>query len=204
MLSSPLHVCAQSLSPVQLFVTPWTVACQAPLPIGFSQQEYWSGLPFPPPGFLPDSRIKPTPPALAGRFFITEPPGKPSSILLMLRMRPWEIWSFFSGLGRDEDTWKEVCQGYILSPCLFNLYAKYIMWNAGLDEARAGIKIGRNINNLSYADDTTLMGESEEELKNLLMKVKEESEKVGLKLSIQKTKIWYPVPSLHGKLMGKQ
>ena len=71
---------------------------------------------------------------------------------------------------------------YILSPCLFNLYAKYIMWNAGLDEARAGIKItGRNINNLRYADDTTLKAESEEELKSLLMKVKEESEKVGLK-----------------------
>ena len=75
---------------------------------------------------------------------------------------------------------KGVCQGYILSPCLFNLYAEYIMRNAGLDEAQAGIKIaGRNINNLRYADDTTLMAESEEELKSLLMKVKEESEKVG-------------------------
>ena len=74
--------------------------------------------------------------------------------------------------------------------CLFNLYAKYIRKNAGLDEAQAGIKIaGRNINNLRYADDTTLMAESEEELKSLLMKVKEESEKVGLKLNIQKTKI---------------
>ena len=85
---------------------------------------------------------------------------------------------------------KEVCQGYILSPCLFNLYAEYIMRNAGLDEAQAGIKIsGRNINNLRYADDTTLTAASEEELKSLLMKVKEESEKVGLQLSIQKTKI---------------
>ena len=85
---------------------------------------------------------------------------------------------------------KEICQGCILSPCLFNLYAEYIMRNAGLEEARAGIKIaGRNINNLRYADDTTLMAESEEELKSLLMKVKEESEKVGLKLNIQKTKI---------------
>ena len=74
------------------------------------------------------------------------------------------------------------------------------MWNAGLEEAQAGIKIaGRNINNLRYADDTTLMAESEEELKNLLIKVKEESEKVGLKLNIQKTKIWHLVPSLHGK-----
>ena len=85
---------------------------------------------------------------------------------------------------------KEVRQGYILSPCLFNFYAEYIMRNAGLDEAQAGIKFaGRNINNLRYADDTTLMGESEEELKSLLMKVKEESEKVGLKLNFQKTKI---------------
>ena len=77
-----------------------------------------------------------------------------------------------------------------MSPCLFNLYAEYILRNAGLDEAQAGIKIaGRNINNLRYADDTTLVAESEEELKSLLMKVKEESEKVGLKLNVQKTKI---------------
>ena len=85
---------------------------------------------------------------------------------------------------------KGVCQGCILSPWLFNFYAEYIMRNAGLDEAQAGIKIaGRNINNLRYADDTLLMTEIEEELKSLLMKVKEESEKVGLKLNIQKTKI---------------
>ena len=85
---------------------------------------------------------------------------------------------------------KRVHQGCILSLCLFNLYAESIIRNAGLDEAQAGIKIaGRNINNLKYADDTTLMAESEEELKSLLMKVKEESEKVGLKLNIQKTKI---------------
>ena len=87
---------------------------------------------------------------------------------------------------------KGVCQGCIFSPCLFNLYAEMlgIMRNAGLDEAQAGIKIvGRNINNLRYADDTTFMAESEEELKSLLMKVKEESEKVCLKLNIQKTKI---------------
>ena len=85
---------------------------------------------------------------------------------------------------------KGVHQGCILSPCLFNLYVKYIMRNTGLDEAQAGIKIaGRNINNLRYADDTTLMAESGEELKSLLMKVKEESEKVGLKCNIQKTKI---------------
>ena len=88
----------------------------------------------------------------------------------------------------------------MLSPCSFNLYAEYIMRNAGLDEAQAGIKIaGRNINNHRYADDTTLMAESNEELNSLLMKVKEESEKSGLKLNIQKTKSWHLVPSLHGK-----
>ena len=87
-----------------------------------------------------------------------------------------------------------------MSPCFFNFYAEYIMWNAGLDEAQAGLKsAGRNINNLRYADDTTLMAESEKELKSLLMKVKEESEKVGLKLSIQKTKIIHLGQSLHGK-----
>ena len=85
---------------------------------------------------------------------------------------------------------KGVCQGCILSPCLFNFYAEHIMWNAGLDEAQGGIKIaGRNINNLRYADDTTLMAESEEELKSLLTKMKEENKKAGLKLNIQKTKI---------------
>ena len=83
---------------------------------------------------------------------------------------------------------------------LFNLYAEYVMRNAGLEEAQAGIEIaGRSINNLRYADDTTLMAESEEELKSLLMKVKDESERVGLKLNIQKTKIMAFVPSLHGK-----
>ena len=83
-----------------------------------------------------------------------------------------------------------MCQGCILAPCLFNFYAEYILRNAGLEEAEAGIKIaGRNISNLRYADDTTLTVESEDELKSLLMKVKDKSEKVGLKLSIQKTKI---------------
>ena len=83
-----------------------------------------------------------------------------------------------------------VHQGCILSPCLFNFYAEYILWNARLDEAQAGIKTaGRNINYLRYTDDTILMAESEEELKSLLMKVREESEKTGLKLNIQKTKI---------------
>ena len=95
---------------------------------------------------------------------------------------------------------KGVCQGCMLSSCLFNFYAEYIMRNAGLHEAQAEIKIAkRNINNLRYADDTTLMAEREEELKSLLMKVKEESEKAGLKLNIQKQRSWHPVPSLCGK-----
>ena len=94
---------------------------------------------------------------------------------------------------------KGVHQGCILSPCLFNLYAEYLIQNAGLNKAQPGIKIaGKNISNLRYADDTTLMAESEE-LKSVLMKVKEESEKVGLKLNIQKRRSWHLVPSLHGK-----
>ena len=91
--------------------------------------------------------------------------------------------------------WSKIGKGELLY-----LYAEYIMWNAGQDESQTGIKIaGRNVNNLRYADETTLMRESEEEIKSLLMKVKEESEKFGLKLNIQKTKIMASVPSLHGK-----
>ena len=98
---------------------------------------------------------------------------------------------------------KGVHQGCILSPCLFNFYAEYIMRNAGMEEAQAGIKIARrNINNLRYADDTTLMAESEE-LKSLLMKVKEESEKVGLKLNIQKTKIMASSPITSWEIDGE-
>ena len=99
---------------------------------------------------------------------------------------------------------KGVCQGCILSPCLFNLYEKHIMGNAGLDEAQAGIKsAGRNINNFRSVDETTLMAESEEELKGLLMKVKEESEKVGLKLNIQKTKIMVSGPITSWQIDGE-
>ena len=99
---------------------------------------------------------------------------------------------------------KGVCQGCILSPCLFNSYAEYIIRNTGLDEAQAGIKIARrNINNLTYADDPTLMAESEEELKSLLMKVKEESKKVGLKLNIQKTKIMASGPITSWQIDGQ-
>ena len=112
------------------------------------------------------------------------------------------------GTGHGTTDWfqigKGVCQGCILSPCLFNLYADYIMRNAGLDEAQAGIKIAwRNINNLRHADYTTLTAESEEELKSLLMKVKEESEKVGLKLNIQKTEIMASGPITSWQIYGE-
>ena len=113
-----------------------------------------------------------------------------------VRTRPGTIDWFQIGKG--------VRQGCILSPCLFNLYAEYIMRNAGLEETQAGIKIaGGNINNLRYADDTTLVVESEEELKSLLMKVKEESEKVGLKFNIQKTKIMASSPITSWEIDGE-
>ena len=99
---------------------------------------------------------------------------------------------------------KRVRQGYILSPCLFNFYAEYILRNPGLEEAQAGIKIAwRNINKLRYADDTTLMAESEEELKSLLMKLQEGTEKGGLKLSIQKTKIIVSCPITSWEIDGE-
>ena len=99
---------------------------------------------------------------------------------------------------------KGVHQGCILSPCLFNFYAEYIMRNTGLEETQAGIKIaGRNISNFRYADDTTLMAESEEELESFLMKVKEESEKVGLKLNIKKTKIMASSPITSWEIDGE-
>ena len=111
-------------------------------------------------------------------------------------------------IGHGTTNWfqieKGVRQSCILSPCLFNLYAEYIMRNAGLEEAQAGIKIARrNINNLRYADDTTLLAECEEELKSLMMKVKEESEKVGLKLNIQKTKIMASGPITSWEIDGE-
>ena len=110
--------------------------------------------------------------------------------------------------GHETTDWfqigKGIRQGCILSPCLFNFYAEYIMRNTGLEETQAGIKIaGRNINNLRYADDTTLMAASEEELKSLLMKVKEESENVGLKLNIQKTKIMASGPITSWQIGGE-
>ena len=110
--------------------------------------------------------------------------------------------------GRGTTDWfqigKGVCQGCILSPCLFNFYAEYIMRNAGLEETQAGIKISRrNLNNLRYADDTTLMAENEEELKSFLMKVKVESEKFGLKLNIQKMKIMASGPITSWEIDGE-
>ena len=110
--------------------------------------------------------------------------------------------------GHETTNWfqigKGVCQSCILSPCLFNLQAEYIMWNVRRDEAQVGIKIaGRNINNHRYADDTTLMAESKEELKSLLMKVKEESEKTGLKCNVQKTKIMASSPITSSQIDGK-
>ena len=100
---------------------------------------------------------------------------------------------------------KGVCQGCILSPCLFNFYAEYVMWNAGLNESQTGIKIARrNTNNLRYADDTTLMAENKEELKSLLMKVKEESEKAGFNLNIQKTNITASGPIISWQIEGEK
>ena len=134
---------------------------------------------------------------------ILKEPGIPDHLICLLK-------NLYAGqeatvrIGHGKTDWfqigKGVRQGCILSPCLFNVYAEYIMRNARWDEAQAGIKIsGRNINNLRYAGNTTLMAESEEELKSLLMKVKEESEKVDLKFNIQKTKIMASGPSPHGQ-----
>ena len=133
--------------------------------------------------------------------------GLPDHLTCLLRnlyvgqkatVRTWHVTTDWLQIG------KGVHQGCILSPCLFNLYTEYIMRNFGLEEAQAGIKIaGRNINNLRYADDTTLMAESEEELKSLLMNVKVESEKVGLKLNIQKMKIMTSGPITSWKIDGE-
>ena len=132
--------------------------------------------------------------------------GIPDHLICLLRyLYAGQEATVRTGLGTN---WfqigKGVCQGCILSPCLFNIHAEYIMRNTGLEEAQAGMKIaGRNINSLRYADDTTLMAESEEELKSLLMKVKEESEKVGLKFNIQKTKIMASGPITSWEINGE-
>ena len=133
--------------------------------------------------------------------------GIPDNLICLLRnLYAGQKATVRTGCGTTDwfQTGQGICQGCILSPCSFNLYAEYFMQNAGLDEAQAGIKIaGRNIDNLRYADNTTLMAESEEELKRLLMKVKEESEKVGLKLNIQKTKIMASGPITSWEIDGE-
>ena len=133
--------------------------------------------------------------------------GIPDHLICLLR-NPYAGQEATVRTGHGTTDWfqigKEVHQGCILLPCLFNFYAEYIMRNAGLEETQAGIKnAGININNLRYADDTTLMAESEEELKSLLMKVKEESEKVVLKLNIQKTKIMASGPITSWQIVGE-
>ena len=134
--------------------------------------------------------------------------GIPDHLTCLLRnLHAGQVATLTTGRGTTDwfQIGKGVCQGCILSSCLFNLYAEYIMRNAGLEEAQAEIKIARrNISNLRYADDTTLMAEREEELKNLLMKVKEESEKVGLKLNIQKTKIMASGPITSSEIDGEK
>ena len=135
------------------------------------------------------------------------PPAPAQPLLLLRNLYAGQEATVRTGHGTADwfQIGKGVRQGCILSPCLFNLYAEYILRNAGLEETQAGIKIaGRNINNLRYADDTTLMAESEGELKSLLMKVKEESEKVGLKLNIQKTKIMASGPITSWEIDVKQ
>ena len=132
--------------------------------------------------------------------------GIPDHLTCLLRtLYAGQEASVRTGYGRTDwfQIGKGVCQGCILSPCLFNLYAEYIMRNAGLEETQAGIKIaGRNISNLRYADDTTLMAEGEEELQSFLMKVKVESEKIDLKLNIQKTKIMASGPITSWEMDG--
>ena len=158
--------------------------------MGFSRQEYWSGLTFPSPvdRILSDLSTMTRPFWVAPRAWLSFIELDKAVVLL------WLDWLVFCEYGFSVSA-QGVRQGCILSPCLFNFYAEYIMRNAGLEETQAGIKIaGRNINNLTYADDTTLMAESQEELKSLLMKVKVESENFSLKLNIQKTKIMASSP----------
>ena len=163
--------------------------------MGFSRQGYWSGVPLPSPITLLACGIS----TILWKFL--KEMGIPDHLTCLSRnLYAGQEATVTTGHGTTDgfQIGKGVCQAVYLLPCLFNLYAEYIMKNAGLEEAQAGINIAeRNINNLRYADDTTLMAESEEELRSLLMKVKEENEKVGLKLNIQKTKI--RASGLHGR-----
>ena len=185
----------KSLSCVWLFVTLWTVAHQAPLSVGFPRQEYWSELPFPSAGDLPNPGIEPRSPSLQADSLLPETTncGIQDHLTCLLR-------NLYAGQDTTVRTrhgttdWFKIGEGvhqdYILSPCLCNFYVEYIMWNAGLNESQAGIKTaGRNINSLKYADDATLIAESEEELNSLWMRLNEKNEKAGLKLKAQKTKI---------------
>ena len=167
----------------RLFATPWTVAHQDPLTMGFPRQEYQSGLPFPPPGDFPDSGIEPAyaeSPALAGRFFTMHHLGIPKTYQLsIVIIKEGDLYGGQEAAVRNRHgKWTgsklgNECVKAVLSLCLFNLHAQYIMQNAGLDESLPGIKISRkNINNLRYADDNTFMAENKEELKSLLMKMK--------------------------------
>ena len=133
--------------------------------------------------------------------------GMPDHLICLLRnLYARQEETVRNGLGTTD--WFQIgkgVQGCILSPCLFSFYVEYFMQNARLGDSQARIKIAeRNINSLRYADDTSLMAESEEELKNLLMRMKEESENASLKLNIKKQRSWHLVPSLHGKLMRKK
>ena len=178
--------------------------------MGFPRQEYWSELPFPSPGDLPNPGIEPRSPSLKSDSLLSETTncGIPDHLTCLLR-------NLYAGQETTVRTrcgttnWfkigKGVRQGCILSPYLCNFYAEYIMWNAGLNESQAGIKIaGKNINNLRYADDATLMAESEEELNSLLMRVHEKNEKASLKPNIQKTKIVASGPFTSWQIDGEK
>ena len=211
----------KSLSRVQLLATPWTAAYQTPLFMGLSRQEYWSGVPSPSLNYMLVRSNKSFPQLVMFHSV------KGFSLVVWLWLTVWNMTNCGKLLERWEHqtllpvSWetcvwvkkqqlepcielirsrsrKDSAKGCLLSPCLFNLYAENIMRNARLDELQAGIKIdGRNINNLSYADDTTLMAEIGEELKSLLMRVKEENGRAGLRLNIEKKlRSWYPAPLL--------
>ena len=174
---------------VQSFLqTPWMVARQAPLFMGFPRQEYWNRLPFPSPGDLPNSGIEPQVFHIQAASLASELPGKLTNQKATDNSNLVNVWTYKKCFSADLNVFSQ---------------QTYSAWNQ--DRNQAGIKIaGRNINNLRYADDTTLMAESEKELKSLLIKVKQENEKAGLKLNIQKTKIRASGPITSWQRDGKQ